>query len=275
MGYSYDQAATKILFDAYWSTSGWKPEKERNLSPDAFIYAKHKGLMFDSASVQHDDVIKKVASLVSSVPVERVSEAFLYSLTTRDLPYRSALGSYAMCRWMPVHSYPSSLAGHACTICNDYGSSVNNDYNVLNFERLKWGGVRHQSPIYQLFDLTEFLKLPTVSAKEEDRHILKEIIKEVRLAPASAKPSDLVKNIAKHISSNKSEREKLIEILAYCGILKPKKWSGFFKEFTKNCDREMPPVNKTDWSYPIWWWRGSDGVNDEALKYYFPSLSES
>jgi hypothetical protein len=85
MGPSYDQAATKILFDAYWSSSGWKSDKDRSLSPEAIAYAKSKGLMFEPADVQHNDVVTKVTALVSSIPVERVSEAFLYSLTTRDL----------------------------------------------------------------------------------------------------------------------------------------------------------------------------------------------
>ena len=36
------------------------------------------------------------------------------------------------------------------------------DWNVLNFERLKWGGVRHGEPSYMAFDL---LILLLVSAR--------------------------------------------------------------------------------------------------------------
>ncbi len=262
----------KILFAAYWSSAGWKLDGDRGVSAESFAYAKSKGLMFEPSDIHHDDVVAKVTQLVTTISIEHVSEAFLYSLSTRDLAYRSALGSYAMSRWMPKHSYRETPTGGGCSICSEYESSKNEDYNVLNFERLKWGGIRHRFASYQLFDLTEFLKLPRVHANDEDRKILRAIIGEVKAASPSTKPSELVKAIAMHIKSSKDERQRLIETLAYCGILKPKGWSGFFKEFTENRERKMPPVSKTDWSYPVWWWKGSDGVNDEALEYYFPAL---
>ncbi len=270
MTHSYDQPAIKILFDTYWSSNGWKSENERNTSPEDFAYAKNKGVMFDIYSIGHDEIITKLAKLVATLSLQRVSQAFLYSLTTRDLAYRSALGSYAMSFWMPPHSF---VGDRSCTICGDYHLSSAEDYNVLNFERLKWGGIRHMSPLYQLFDLTEFLKLPEIKATDKDVSILRGIIKIIESLPATARPRDVEKAISAHIKSSKSERDILIQILAYCGILQPKNRTGFFQEYTKPCEREHRPVNKLDWNYPISWWQGSDGVNYEALKYYFPFLA--
>jgi hypothetical protein len=170
MANPYDPAAVRILFDTYWSSGGWKSEPIT--SAEDLAYAKSKGVMFDPCPFDHDETVDAVIKLAASIPTRRIAQAFLYSFTTRELVYRSALGSFAMASWMPLHTF---VGNRTCDICRDYSwSSKNEDYNVLNFERLKWGGVRHMSPMYQLFDLQEFLKLPKVVAKSEDiRSLLK------------------------------------------------------------------------------------------------------
>ena len=55
----------KILLDTYWSSDGWK--------------------------------------LDCQIPKEDISNAFLYSLSTRKLEYRSALGSYWYAISIPKH----------------------------------------------------------------------------------------------------------------------------------------------------------------------------
>lgn len=48
--------------------------------------------------------------------------------------------------------------------------------NVFNLERYKYGGVRHTSLDYALFDLEQFLKLPKILPSDEDKIILKRIL---------------------------------------------------------------------------------------------------
>src|SRR5215475_14605403 len=79
-----------------------------------------------------------------------------------------------------------------------------------------------------------------------------------------AKPNELEKRIGKVIKSNGSERRVLIEILGYCGALKPTGRCGFLQAFTSDEDRDRPPDHTNDWSYPVIWWQGADGVNSDA-----------
>ena len=74
------------------------------------------------------------------------------------------------------------------------------------------------------------------------------------------------------IKSNKSEREVLLQILGYCGVLEAGNRPGFFRHFVRATDREVPPHGKIDWSYPFAWWRGSDGVRADALKHWFGGI---
>ena len=90
-----DKRAKKILFNTYWSKNGWKENTEQYPSSEDFIYAKEKGLMFDPFSISHDDCVKKIVQLGKTITTDQVAKAFLSSLSTRRLDWRSAIASYS------------------------------------------------------------------------------------------------------------------------------------------------------------------------------------
>jgi len=49
-----DSKALKILFDTYWSNTGWK--QEIKVSPENFDYARNAGIIFQSINLSHDEV---------------------------------------------------------------------------------------------------------------------------------------------------------------------------------------------------------------------------
>jgi hypothetical protein len=129
------------------------------------------------------------------------------------------------------------------------------DLNVLNFERIKWGGVRHGDLLYTLFDLQQ-LQHATISAPTaEDIVIFKAILKVIDASQPDDYPSALEKNLAKVIKSTKAERQILIEILACIEILKPGSY-------------DRPVKGKNDWTF-VEYWRGEDKYNKEAAQKYF------
>lgn len=259
--------ALKILFDTYWSSKGWK--SETTVSPEDFIFAQNSGVMFQPVNLSHDDIVNWLKSTFEGVSLEDISNAFLVSLSTRRLELRSALGSYAIAKNFPVHKYQGD--SYSCEICGVI-ENPNEPYDLskLNFERYKWGGVRHEDLEYTAFDLEQFSKLEKVEPTNQDIEVMRQIIQIANQCEPNDKPRDLEKKLASVLQSNKQEREILIEILAYCGILMPGKRSDYFQSFPHYYERVVPPVNKIDWTYPVCWWRGRDGVNQAALKYYFP-----
>jgi hypothetical protein len=266
-----DKKALKILFDTYWSESGWK--EETVISPENFSYAQNAGVMFQSVSLSHDDLMSWLHSSLISVSLENITNAFLASLRTRQLEYRSALGSFAFAKNFPNHVYQSR--SYCCSICGTIQNPTQSyDLSVFNFERYKWGGVRHERPEYIAFDLEQFAKLDRLEPTEQDIDVMQQIIQVIHQCKPSDKPRDLEQKLSPVFKSNKAEREILIQILAYCGILQPSKRSGYFQSFTNYFDREIPPANKIDWTYPVCWWRGADGINQSVLEYYFPQLTK-
>jgi hypothetical protein len=265
-----DHKALKILFDTYWSNAGWK--RPNSVSPEHFTIAKNAGLMFEPGQLSHAEVVAWLKSSCMAVDFETVRDAFLVSLRTRQLELRSALGSFAIAKNFPEHDYQGN--GYCCTIC---GLTKNPqqayDFCRLNFERYKWGGVMHESPEYAAFDLEQFAKLEKVQPTEQDFDRLQTIIDIARQCEPGDRARDLEKRLGNVLKSNKAEREILIQLLAYCGILQPDKRPDYFQSFPNYFERTIPPINKIDWTYPICWWRGTDGVNQRALSFYFPQLA--
>lgn len=278
---SRDKKALQILLETYWSPKGWK--RGKTINPADLEYARQAGYMFDPVMLTHDEIVARLLAVRNRVSLEQVAGAFVASLSTRRLELRSALGSFSYAAHFPDHRLVEQTASRApsgrlgCRLCGRYGHSFAEpeDLNVLSFERWKWGGVRHLDPLYCWFDLTEFETASFVAPTPEDYSLLAQIVEIASGLPPEATPNELEKRISKVIKSNASERRVLIEILGNCGVLKPAGRESFLQNFTSSEDVnfDRPSNHTNDWKYPVIWWRGTDGVNKDALRYLFPKIA--
>jgi hypothetical protein len=263
-----DRKALQILHTTYWSSAGWKPEQVT--PPDDLLYAKRAGVMFDPVRLSHDQVARNAIEVVAKVDAGAVADAFLASLSTRRLELRSALGSFAVLRHLSEHEFSGD---RSCTVCgggDDPGEDI--DLNVLNFERYKWGGVRHDEPLYAAFDLEQFLRCDRSEPVGADIAIFRSILRVIEGVPGETTAPQLQARLGKLLPSNKAEREVLINILGHCGVLRTPGHPGYFDSFVPECDRTIPSYRNVDMAYPVCWWRGRDGIDRTVLRYFFPDL---
>ena len=161
-----------------------------------------------------------------------------------------------------------------CSLCgaHELRQRLEIDRNVLNFERFKWGGVRKIYTEYVWFDLDQFERAEKLEPTDEDYSIFREILSVCSKVPDNERASSLAKRLSGVFKSNLDERRSVIETLGICGILKPAGRPTFFEGFVAGEQREHTGEHYNDWGYPVIWWRGSDGVNADALRHYFPKL---
>lgn len=267
-----DRLAQKILFDTYWSANGWKDR--RSITEEDFQYAKSKGLMFDDILISHDQTVDWLLEVLAKTDKKKVTDAFLASLSTRQLALRSALGSYALARTFPNHTllpFGNTHVPH-CRICGETDNSQTlTDLNVLNFIRINWGGsVHHTDSLYAAFDLSQLNSAEVPQPTEVDFALFNQILAVIASCGPNDKPNQLEKKLSGVFKSNQNERRTIIELLGISGILHPKGRSSYFYQFVPKQER----VNRTDWVYPVEWWRGADGVNEDALHFYFAAYPE-
>jgi len=127
-----DRRALKVLFDTYWTSTGWRDEQSRSISPD---------------------------------------------------------------------------------------DAEREDLNVLNFERFKWGRVRHDQPLYASLDLQLFQEHPRIDPTAGDVAVFKDLLQAIEAAPITTTSASLEKHLAKVFKSNKAERDIVVGILVVLAIM--------------------------------------------------------
>jgi hypothetical protein len=227
--------------------------------------------MFDPLALSHGETLHQIAALRRRIPPAAVATAFSDSLKNQRLDLRSALGSYGAVLRLPDHKPENDQGAKACGICKLWDSKGVNDLNRSSFERFKWGGVHHSDPFYALHDLSRFsVSLPQPTGGEGQAMFAQVLQVAGNMAPA-ARPSDLLKALRQILTGNDQQRRVVMSCLSYAGILQPSDHEGFFDCYPIR--REDTPEWKNDWPYPLSWWRGRDGVNTNALRFYFPDTA--
>nr|MBK7067216.1 hypothetical protein [Deltaproteobacteria bacterium] len=250
-----DARAKKILFDTFWSSKGWIDQGARHLSEADREHAKRHGMMFDPLTIGHDALAAETRRLVESIGLAKASAAFLASLTSRRLDLRSGLASYVLASAAGPHEYVGNASG-TCVTCGARREHRDEDLDVLNFERHKWGGVRHGDPLYTLLDLSELERAEPVSPTDDDRATFGKILEIVAGSPPKDTPGKLSKRLADALPSSKPERDVLVEILAAIGVLAPSDPSRGSGEFVHAGA-----------------WRGADGYSRTAVARLFGPLA--
>lgn len=267
----------QILFDTYFGKYGWK---DGTISEEDFKIAKEEGYMFAyPKSLTHEEVFEKRDKLIKQIKKEKVAASFLSSLVTGKLEYRSILGSYWYANSVPKHECKNFE--RRCWYCNLHQwrekpdeRELKTGVNVLNFERYKWGGVRHDTLDYAIFDLEQFLKLPEVTKEEveEGKKILLSMLHCIDdlngLGKAGTYRDYLVKQ--KIIKENRNNIGRILNILGVVGILSGEDAPSYYEDFTPAWgDRRDPAEYKNDFVFPVNRWKVKDGVNKKMFKLVF------
>jgi hypothetical protein len=258
--------ARQILIDAFWDSGSWR--RGPAVAPDEFEIAKAAGYMFDPSVSSHEEAVTKAINTADLIEPREVANAFVASLTSRRLEYRSALGSFAFARSLPYHE-PVEYRGDLCGICGDPISDQHVDWNLLNFLRIKWGGMGHGQPSYMSFDLERFTELPEMIPSSDDWEILQRILTIAATQDPKARPDHLERAINKTVPSNRHERRVLLQILGFAGILRPRILIPIFDRFVPFTERR----SETELAYPFAAWRGVDGVDGAAVRFWFPEIA--
>jgi len=156
-----------------------------------------------------------------------------------------------------------------CGICGEPIADAHIDWNVLNFVRIKWGGLGHGQPSYMAFDLTLFGQLAQLTPKPDDWAVLQRILTLAATQFPAARPDHLERAIGKMLPSNRHERRVLLQILGYAGILRPRDTVPLLDRFVPYAQRR----SETELGYPFAAWRGADGVDREAVHFWFPEIT--
>ncbi|QQB73767.1 hypothetical protein I6H56_10715 [Fusobacterium canifelinum] len=242
---------TKRLFLKYM-------ENKASLNLEEIEHIKEMALLREDTPVIEKEFVTNLEKMLTKISLEEVSNAFLYSLSTRDLNYRYILASYIYARsWFKYDK------GKEYKIPKEITATF---FNWLKYcSGGIWGEIA--KPYYYL---SEFLNMEKKIPKEEDYEILKKILFFSDNFEKGKTATMLRNELAKEklFPSNKDEVTGLLETLGICGILETKEHKGFLDNFTPMFERDSGDLRQY-FSYPFHWWKGKDRVNYENVKNIF------
>lgn len=243
-----------------------------------------KGILTASYSRSHDDLLKELSEVQSSLDLKDLVNGFLHSLSTGKNHYRTALASYLFARSMPEHEVRREhvegleMEKEACPVC---GMRIDEDH-VCHVEDSLSRYILYypnndtmkdiQTPEYALLDLKQFKELPKVSYTQDDIDILVNILK---LAESMANHNNftaLQKLITKSktVPASGAEINVILGVLSVCGVFQTPERRGYAEHFTACCERGFVGMS-TELFYPLFYWRERNGINEKALEEFFPS----
>ena len=139
-------------------------EKRESLTAGEIAYAKKRGAILDDLLISCEQAVSALSQIFETVSLADAAEAFLYSLSTRDMEYRYILASYVYAAsWLKfdrgrTDGVPQPLSR-----------------TFYNWVKYRGGGIWGEigKPIYYLSDFAHTEKR---SAAYADRRILHEIV---------------------------------------------------------------------------------------------------
>ena len=244
----------------------------------------------------HDIVVENLLAEYRIAEKKRYTDFFLFSLS--DSKFNSGLYAFATMKTFPEHTfseYPKEkgYTTFYCSICSGgkHDVAYRKDYENYFFV----GGI-HANDIYEkLYILQRINRLDSVPCvTEHDFDTFKEIISNLRNAKPDTKIKDIKKQlkqasffkqlvnkiradgIGKEAGATLTAEEKIrciLDTLGVCGILHTEKHKGSFYEYVnlELCPRSS---RSSDWAYPVDFWRGKDGIDWEAMDYWFGEYKE-
>lgn len=234
--------------------------KRESLAAEDIAYAKEHGAILDDIFISYEQAVSVLSKIFEAVSLADAAEAFLYSLSTRDMEYRYILASYVYAAsWLKFDK------GRTDCVPRRLGRTF---YNWVKYQGGGiWGEIG--KPIYYL---SNFAQTEKRRATYLDRCILHKIVSCVLSMDEHATGSMLCQKVAENkiLRCNKREIVGLLETLAICGILETPEHRGYLDVFTPPLSRDTGDLRQS-LSYPLNWWRGEHKVNYENLRIVFGS----
>lgn len=255
---------------------------EDSPSAEEFDQAVQVGIFAPVSGITHDELLAGIKGLAERLSLTAAAKGFLHSLSSGDLRYRTALSSLVWARALPLHTAVKTGRGSGyCQICGcTHGIEGRqqtdwNEYGVFRYlPPTQYGRApNYGCAEYVFHDLREFEKLPPVEPCEEDYRLLNGVFAAAGQMKAHNMDTALVSELRRRRLFNETGNAVhcLLGALSICGIFESSEHKGFLHSFTNAC--EIGNYRDGLSFYPLYYWRGKDGVNYAAVEELFGSFS--
>lgn len=234
--------------------------------PESLSLLHANNMIFSDEEMTHDELIATLLQEKKRADQTSVVASFLIGLENSQAEKRAALSAYAITLNFPDHGF-TSAHGIQCDVCGAFENKKRN-MTLCNLARYSAGVSGSGSPEDLYLFLREHNKASLPQVKSVS--MLEKVLTVLRASEPNDKPVTMEKKIRAiaGIDMDQEQSRGLLDLLGQIGILETGKHKGFVHQYTY---MGLAPrkSSSTDWSYPVDFWTGKDGVNEEAVNFWF------
>ncbi|QXH56389.1 hypothetical protein [Pseudomonas maumuensis] len=224
------------------------------------------GLATRTCRMSHDQVLAWLLKERALVAKDALVANFLTGVERNQAYLRAALSAFACATHLQQHSF-TAQDQLTCQICSFFKER---DINFIALNRVRFlvGAALSGSIANIAFLLQEHNAGPKEQPGSLD--LMRSILELIRDVPPATKPKDLLKLLRKlpGIKMSEEEGRGFLDLLGHCGILQTPEHPGLLYRYI-NFGLAPRSARSSDWSYPVDFWRGEHGLNEDALNYWF------
>lgn len=257
-----DKKTLKILKEYSPYSSCYRP-----LSEEEKAYLISQNIAVGKINITHDEACQLAMQAYQNVSKQQVLDSFLYGLAHQLSVYCSAWSAYAMMIHFSPHEFQSKNNNFQCDICLSFKQS--SEDLVVTKQLSLWGFTPRD--MYQIyFNLNSIAKDCDIHSIKIGEDRLVEILTIIKNLPDNISPRLLVKELKQKLSFKMTNKDIsfLIDTLGVCGILQAKNKPSFLQEYFP-AKIEEKKSHSSDWSYPVDFWLSQDGINIDAVNFWF------
>ncbi len=225
-----------------------------------------KGMIVPAQDMAHDELIEKLLHEKSITDQASVVASFLIGLENGLPEKRAALSAYVIMLNFPAHGF-ASTHGIQCDVCGVF-KNRSRDFTLCNLARYSVGATYSGAPEQLYVFLREHNKAAVPAVQSVS--MLKHVLSVLRAADLQDRPVTLEKKLRAipGIGMDKEQSRALLDLLGHLGVLETPEHKGFVHHYTY-IGLAPRKSHSSDWSYPVDFWTGRDGVNEEAVEFWF------
>ncbi|MEM7011840.1 MAG: hypothetical protein AAF585_10190 [Verrucomicrobiota bacterium] len=209
----------------------------------------------------------------AKITKESVANAFMAGLSSKRYDLHSPLGSFAVFYAIGKDSVDEFASEDGISEWRRIDGPTERDFLQKAYDRLnpQYGG--HDSMVYAAYDFWRFNQIQCPMPTESDQRILEKCLNAIRNLPEIATLTHLDKALSGIVKGNKRDRQHILEILGYCGILGTPDGIPMRKRYFTRRSAPMPDhFYSREWHYPASFWNGSIGIDEAEVSFWFPGF---
>lgn len=240
------------------------PDGDQNSAETLSTLSDNK-LIFEIKTITHNESVQWLFTELKKIKKHTIINDFIYG-TQKSIPgYRAAFSAFAVAQLFPSHDFTGPDV--CCAICGGFLEQTI-DLTFVNSIRHTYGSLQILTPAHLAFYLEQHNRQPHAETPSCD--IITKFIIEICKSPPHETPTSLANRLlsTKGMNTKKNEARGLLETLGYAGILETPQHKGYIYQFHPSALRPSKS-HKSYWEYPIDFWTGKDGINLQAMEFWF------